>query len=174
MSAQIRREHPALEPLDSKTIKSALGASSSRDLALPDLEPVDWGVLDYFGWVHPSGHTGYVVMAVQQGLVGLKLRRMANQGGRPKTHMCSWCNHAYRGRGTAMFSAAVRGSDGRRRIGNFICQNLDCSLRMRNLASDPPTFMPETIPLTLKIYRLQQNMHAFAIRANQFSDFYGV
>ena len=63
--------------------------------------------------------------------------------GRVRT--CSWCKHVYRGGGVAMFSTQVLGSDGRRSIGNFICKNLDRSVRMRNLASDPPTYMPRPL-----------------------------
>lgn len=123
------------------------------------------GVLDYFGWIHPAGHTGYVILPLDDELYAMRLRRMINTGGRPRTHMCSWCHHVYRSRGTAMFSTAVAGTDGRRRIGNYICQNLDCSLRIRNLASDPPTYLPETIDLSRKIVRLQIAVRSFMHRA---------
>jgi len=33
-----------------------------RELAPPDGNAVDWGVLDYLGWVHPSGHVGYAIV----------------------------------------------------------------------------------------------------------------
>lgn len=69
-----------------------------------------------------------------------------------------------------MFSTQVLGSDGRRSIGNFICKNLDCSVRMRNLASDPPTYMPETIELNHKIWRLTNAVAAFMSRANLLED----
>lgn len=110
-----------------------------------------------------------MVMPVQGHLRGLKLRRMLNSGGKPRTHMCSWCHHVYRGRGTAMFSTDVEGSDGRRTIGNYICRNLDCSVRLRNLTSDPPTYLPETIQLQRKIARLQGAVTAFMARAQVLS-----
>ena len=69
-----------------------------------------------------------------------------------------------------MFSTEVAGSDGRRSIGNYICKNLDCSLRMRNLSSDPPTYMPETMALRYKIWRLQSAVTTFMARANQLAD----
>ena len=65
-----------------------------------------------------------------------------------------------------MFSAQVHGSDGRRSIGNYICKNLDCSLRIRNLASDPPTYLPETIDLDRKVTRLKIAVQSFIARAN--------
>ena len=123
-------------------------------------------MLDYFGWIHPAGHLGYAVMPVQDQVRGLVLRRLSHTSTRPRSHMCSWCHHVYRGRGTAMFSAQVLGSDGRRSIGNYICRNLDCSLRIRNLASDPPTQMPETIDLERKVTRLKIAVASFMARAN--------
>lgn len=69
-----------------------------------------------------------------------------------------------------MFSARVAGSDGRRSIGNFICRNLDCSLRIRNLASDPPTYLPETVDLQRKIVRLKISVAGFMARANLLAD----
>ena len=142
----------------------------TQDLGIPDLRHVDWGVLDYFGWIHPNGHLGYVLMPIQGDLRGLKLRRMLNTSSRPRTHMCSWCHHVYRSRGTAMFSTSVAGSDGRRRIGNYVCKNLDCSVRIRNLTSDPPTYLPETIELKHKIWRLETAVTSFMSRANLLAD----
>ena len=161
-----------MQALTSKDIRGAFAYGERRDLVIPDLSPVDWGVLDYYGWVHPSGHNGYVVMPVSGELVGIKLRRfLSSQGreGKARTHMCSWCNHVYRGGGTAMFSTPVQGSDGRRTIGNYICKNLDCSVRMRNLTSDPPTYLPETIELKRKISRLENAVTQFMGRAQLLS-----
>ena len=141
-------------------------SSKMAEIGRPELDHVDWGVLDYFGWVHPAGHSGYVVMDVQGELRGMTLRRMLNHGTKPRTHMCSWCHHVYRGHGTAMFTAKVEGSEGRRSIGNYICKNLDCSLRIRNLASDPPTYLPETLDLDQKVVRLQIAILSFMTRAN--------
>ena len=50
----------------------------TSELHLPELSHVDWGVLDYFGWIHPAGHAGYVIMPVQDALVGMRLKRMIN------------------------------------------------------------------------------------------------
>ena len=33
-----------------------------EDLVIPDLTDIPWSSLDYFGWVHPSGHLGFVVL----------------------------------------------------------------------------------------------------------------
>ena len=170
-SRRSRYTYTSMEPIEPSQLRAVFGNARAQDLGMPDLDHVDWAVLDYFGWIHPAGHQGYVVVPSlgdrQDELQGLRLRRMLATGGRPRTHMCSWCHHVYRGRGTAMFSASVSGTDGRRRIGNFICRNLDCSLRIRNLASDPPTYMPETLELDAKVTRLKLSISAFLARANQ-------
>jgi hypothetical protein len=159
-----------LEALTNKDLQDAFKRKNLGDYHIPKLEHVDWGVLDYFGWIHPTGHTGYVAMPIQKQMQGLVLKRMTNHGSRPRTHMCSWCHHVYRSRGTAMFSSVVAGSDGRRTIGNYICRNLDCSLRIRNLTSDPPTYLPETIHIDRKSIRLRIAVSAFMARANVLSD----
>lgn len=163
-------EASTLQAVTAQELKRLFPNTRMQDLGAPQLDHVDWGVLDYLGWIHPSGAIGYAVIPLADELKGLKLRRMLNTGGRPRTHMCSWCHHVYRSRGTAMFSVAVAGSDGRRRIGNYICHNLDCSIRIRNLASDPPTYLPETIELNHKIRRLQNAILTFMSRANLLAD----
>lgn len=155
-----------MEPLSEKTLRKAFAHAPQREFLLPDLAHVDWGVLDYIGWIHPIGHVGYVAMPVGGTVRGLRLRRLTNHGTRPRTHMCSWCHHVYRSRGTAMFSCTVAGSEGRRSIGNYMCRDLDCSLRIRNLTSDPPTYLPETIDLHRKVMRLQGAVARFMARAN--------
>ncbi|XOV84996.1 MAG: FBP domain-containing protein [bacterium] len=161
-----------LQPVTPQAIKQIFPGTTLQDLGTPDLTFIDWGVLDYFGWIHPTGHAGCVIAPINGELRGMQMRRMKNHSARPRTHMCSWCHHVYRSRGTAMFSTRVAGSDGRRRIGNYICQSLDCSIRIRNLASDPPTYLPETIELSHKVWRLQTNITSFMARANLLADLF--
>lgn len=153
-----------MEALSEDEIVALFTRQVRRELAVPDLTPVDWGVLDYFGWIHPSGHQGYVVYPGPDDLVGLKLNRYAPPPTKRRGRMCSWCNHMHHSNGTAMYSATVAGSNGRRIVGNVMCRNLDCSLRIRNLCSDPPSSMPETIDLTRKIQRLETSLGQFVAR----------
>lgn len=156
-----------MRPVSEEEIRE-LFSDEKETPPIPNLEYVDWGVLDYFGWIHPSGHRGYVIapLADENDLRGIVLRRVLGESGRPRMEMCGWCNHVHKRGGTAMFSVVVRGSDERRTIGNRMCRNLDCSLRIRNLASDPPTYMMETIDLKSKIHRLQNSIYRFLYRAN--------
>ena len=155
-----------MDALNAKDIRDLFRQSNGAELALPNLAPVDWGVLDYFGWIQPSASIAFVVMPVAGDLRGLRLRRAMNNRARPRTRMCSWCHHVYRSRGTALFSVYVAGSDGRRSIGNHVCRNLDCSLRIRNLVSDPPTYLPETLHIQSKVRRLETSVLQFMSRAN--------
>ena len=155
-----------MDNLQRSEIRKLFPGLLSSELGMPDLAPVDWGVLDYFGWLHPSGHKGFVVLPVNTKFYAMSLRRSVNHDAKPRTRMCSWCHHVYRSRGTALFSTTVAGSDERRFIGHHICSNLDCSLRIRNLPSDPPTYLPETLDIKKKIYRLETSVLTFMQRAN--------
>ena len=53
---------PIVEALTVSDIKSVFRQLSGAELALPDLAPIDWGILDYLGWIHPSGTTAFMVM----------------------------------------------------------------------------------------------------------------
>ena len=155
-----------MEVLDHEQIKQAF-EHEKRPPVVPNLANVDWGVLDYFGWIHPAGHQGYVVVPLANDEIrGLVLRRSIASVRKPRFEMCSWCNHVHQSSGTAMFSALVRGSDERKTVGNLMCRNLDCSLRIRNLCSDPPSYMGETIDLGDKVSRLQNSLYRFLHRSN--------
>jgi hypothetical protein len=131
---------------------------------LPEVEQVDWGVLDFFGWLHPAGHLGYVALRLDGEAVGLVLRRALPSGRSRRMHMCAWCHTLHRAGGVAMFSRWVDGSDGRRSIGLNLCSALDCSLRLRNLTGDPRLVMPETIDLQRRIFRLEQSVASYVRR----------
>ena len=163
------RYNSPVEPLNRKQLVALFVEETARDLSIPNLEMVDWAVLDYFGWISHAGNLGFVVIPLGNRLEVLKMHRSLSASRKPKTHMCSWCHHVYRGQGTALFSCNVAGSDGRRIIGHHLCRQLDCSLRIRNLASDPPSFMPETIPLSQKLSRLENSVFTFMHRTNQMS-----
>ena len=170
-SIAIQRSGEIMQPLN-RTIIQSLFRDEKQSPYIPSVENVDWGVLDYFGWIHPSGHTGYVVtpLASEDDLRCIFLRRTVARTKRRRYEMCSWCNHVHQAQGTAMFTVVVKGSDERRTFGNMICRNLDCSLRIRNLASDPPSYMNETLHLTHKIQRLQNSIYRWLYRANALYD----
>ena len=62
-----------MQSLGKSQIRQLFPDCSAADLALPGLTHVDWGVLDYFGWLHSAG-LGFVVFADSDGLKGMRLR----------------------------------------------------------------------------------------------------
>ena len=153
-------------PLSREEVLSAF--DDAEDLVLPDLTGIDWAVHDYLGWIHPAGHQGFVVLQSPNTgeLRGIRLNRAQRKAKKPRLEMCSWCHHVHRTNGTAMFTVQVRGSEGRHTLGNVMCKNLDCSLRIRNLVS-PDSIMKESLYEPAKIWRMQQSMHKWLGRANQ-------
>jgi hypothetical protein len=153
-------------PLDHEQIVAAF--DEDEDLHVPDLEDVQWPVLDYFGWVHTSGHLGFVVLqSPNDGQIrGIRMNRAKRTAKKPRMEMCSWCHHVHKANGTAMYTVSVRGSGGRHSLGNVVCKDLDCSLRIRNLVQ-PDSFMRETLYHPAKIWRMQTTMHKWLGRANQ-------
>ncbi len=139
-----------------------------EEIHCPDLRSVQWDVLDYLGWIHPSGHLGYLLILspVDGRLRGTVLHRMKRTSSRLRFEMCSWCHHVHRMEETAMFTVTVKGSDDRHFLGNVVCKDLDCSLRIRNLV-EPDSYMKETLYLEARIWRMQKTIHRWLDRANR-------
>ena len=74
-----------MQSLSKSQIRQLFPDCSAADLALPDLTHVDWGVLDYFGWLRQRWRSGFVVFADSDGLKGMRLRRSINTTSRPRT-----------------------------------------------------------------------------------------
>ena len=99
-------------------------------------------------------------------LRGIRLSRSTRSSRKRRMEMCSWCHHVHKTNGTAMFTVPVRGSEGRHTLGNIVCKNLDCSLRIRKLVQ-PDSYMRESLYQPAKIWRMQQSMHKWLGRAKQ-------
>jgi len=130
-----------------------------KKIILPSLEEIVWDQLDFLGWVHPSGHLGYVVYnSPSLGIKSLFLHRAIPKWGRG-VRMCSWCNTMRPFREVALFST-TRLYNIERSIGDYICADFGCSLYVRgkplNIAQ-----MGETISVKEKIQRLHRNIEKF-------------
>lgn len=156
-----------MEPLSEDEILAAF-EGQDQQVVLPDLESIDWEVRDYLGWIHPGGHLGYmVVISPNDGHVkGTILQRNSFNGRRPGFEMCSLCHHVHKPHGTAMFTLTRKGSGSRHYIGNIVCKNLDCSLRIRNLV-EPSSYLTETLYVEAKIWRMQIALHKWLSHANR-------
>lgn len=130
------------------------------DLPVPDLSGIDWEVLEFYGWLDPGGRRAYmVVISPEDGLVkGITLERSRFSPARGGFEMCSLCNHVHTSNGTAMFTIDRRNSERQHSIGNIVCKDLACSLRVRNLIN-PPNFLRETLYKEARIWRMQIALH---------------
>ena len=156
-----------MEPVTKNEILDAF-EEDVGELPLPDLNSINWEVLDYLGWVHPSGHVGYVLLVSPRdgNLRGTMLSRSRRHSKSLRYQMCSLCSHVHRMEETAMFTITVRGSNDRHHLGNVVCKNLDCSLRIRNLV-EPDSYMNETLYLQAKVWRMQKAIHRWLDRADR-------
>ncbi len=135
------------------------------DIWFPDLSVIEWADLDFLGWVHPSGHLGYIATRSPNDgrLCGIVLRRFERPTRRVRLDMCSLCHHVHSSGGTAMFSITELGSRGRRSISNVVCSDLACSLRVRNKLN-PSSLMQETLYIEAKVWRILQHLHRWLAR----------
>ncbi len=155
-----------MDPLTKNQIADAFDGAG--DLVVPDMARIDWSAHDYLGWVHPSGHIGYMLLVspLTGDLRGVVLGRSKRSSDALRYQMCSLCHHVHRMDETAMFTLTVKGSRGRHLLGNVACKNLDCSLRIRNLVN-PQSYMAETLYLEAKVWRMQKTLYRWLERANR-------
>lgn len=156
-----------MEPLTKDEILAAFDGQTT-DVVLPDLNQITWEVLDYFGWIHPGGHLGYMVLVspVDGSLKGTMLQRARFSARKPGFEMCSLCHHVHGPNGTAMFTISRKDSERRHSIGNIVCKDLDCSLRIRNIA-EPASYLKETLYVEAKVWRMQLALHKWLKTAHR-------
>ena len=156
-----------MDPVSEDELISSFG-DPEGDVWVPSLGDVDFESLDYLGWVHPSGHLGYMALVSPNSgaLQGVVLKRQLRKAQGVRLEMCSFCNHVHRMDGTAMFTVSVKGSGGRHRIGRVGCANLDCSLRIRNLV-EPDSLMRESLYVEARVWRMQLAVHRWLDKAQR-------
>jgi hypothetical protein len=103
-------------------------ADELRQMEMPhDFLLVDWDYLDFFAWRDPTSRKrGYVLVQVEDGVVGIVLR--ATDPGRGRSAMCNICHTMQPGNQVVLFSARRTGTAGERgdSIGTYICADLSC------------------------------------------------
>ena len=156
-----------MEPVSETEILSAFG-NQVNEIPIPDLTIVDWEALDYLGWIHPKGHLGYIILQspLDGSVRGALLQRSRLSAKHPGFELCSLCHHIHRPNGTAMFTVSYNDEGKRRSVGNIVCKDLDCSLRIRNIPK-PASCMNETLYVEAKIWRMQLALHKWLRTANR-------
>lgn len=147
-----------MRTLTREEIISSFRKKDVKNLKLPDLNIVEWENIDYLGWLHPSGHLGFMVYELDSILIGLVLDKTTP--GTKNAKMCSLCLTIHSGNGVSMFSTQVH-SKPNTKHGIYVCSNLHCSLYVRNKKDLPVNQMRETISIDDKICRLNSNLDNF-------------
>ena len=155
-----------MEPVSESEIRAAFEGQAD-EVFVPDLSQISWELLDYLGWIHPNGRVGYIVLVSPNDgtLKGTLLHRSPIAPRQPGFEMCSLCRHVHNARGTAMFTVRCKDSTRHHTVGNVVCKDLDCSLRIRN-AVKPASFLNETLYLEAKVWRMQLALHKWLKSAN--------
>ena len=154
-----------MRALDDLLIQSLF--SDETDVFLPDISETVWEDLDYFGWIHQDGRSGFIALESPNDgkLKGVKLQRQKNLKIKPRSEMCSWCHFVHKSNGTSFFSVEVKGSGGRRNLGNLLCSDLGCSSRVRTPRYSD-SLMQELTYEPSRIFRMKIAMHRWLGRAN--------
>lgn len=158
----------AMHALSEAEIQAAFTHEATDEIPLPNLHELPWEDLDFLGWIHPQGHLGYlVVISPEDGRVkGAVMRRGQFSGRKPGFEMCSLCHHVHSSYGTAMFTITRQEAGRRHFIGNVVCKDLACSLRVRNKV-EPGSHLAETLYPEAKIWRMQMALHKWLRTANR-------
>src|ERR1043165_5822508 len=98
-----------MEPLTEQEIRAAFvncTKGEAKRMHVPrDLADRPWEDLDFLGWRDPAApDRSYVVVVLDDQVVGVALRRATNSG-LPRKSMCSWCLTTHSGDGVSLMTA---------------------------------------------------------------------
>ena len=101
-----------MKPLTEHDIRASFVNSTkgeAKRMHVPrDLGERPWDDLDFLGWTDPAApDRAYLVIDVQDRLVGVALRRAA-QAGRARKTMCAWCLTTHSGDGVSLMTARTK------------------------------------------------------------------
>jgi len=148
-----------MKPLTKEKILFSFPPKERRKVKIPNLEKVDWENLDFLGWVHPSGHLGYIVYEFPNGLIrGIVLERSPVALGRG-ARMCSLCYTINTASQIRLFTYRIPGTN--ITIGNYFCADLQCSLYIRKIKEPILAQMQESLTISQKAERCKKNLEEF-------------
>jgi FBP C-terminal treble-clef zinc-finger len=154
-----------MTPLTHDDILQSFSTRQRKLVKLPPLDGVDWQACDFLGWIHPSGHLGFILAESPAGLTGLALRRSAIlRGTRPRRLLCSLCLTVHGDGGVSSFALNRAQKDSYLTKADMFCSDLRCSDYVRGRRKSEAVQMPETLSETDKIARLQANLQSYLQR----------
>lgn len=143
-----------MQTLSSDEILAAFVRSERKKVVLP-VEP-PWESLDYLGWIHRSGHLGFIVCEHDAQLKGLVLERSVVRTPGLRRFMCDLCCTLHEQGGIASFTRWNR--DRTRASSHLFCADLQCSQYVRGKRTSGCVQMTETLDLSGKVERLTANL----------------
>ena len=124
-----------MRPIDDARIRASfINASQSerKQLAVPDLDAIEWEQRDFLGWRDPKFvAVGYVVLELDGAITGLLMRQFARA---PQSRaQCSWCSDVELPNEVVLFNTKRTGDAGRRgdTVGTLVCANFECHVNAR-------------------------------------------
>lgn len=147
--------------LERSEILDAFPRAHRKLVVLPrDLDDADWPSLDFLGWVDIGTARGFMVAEHRGTIRGLAFGRDPVPAGQPRAKMCSLCKTIHGTQGVKMFTT-THPRNRELRLGDYFCDDLRCSLRVRRLIALPPNQMQETIGADEKALRLALGVESF-------------
>ena len=140
--------------LSSAEILAAFEPHERRKVVSPDDLP--WEDLDFLGWIHRSGHLGFVLYEGDTGLAGVTLERVVIRTKGARLFMCDLCCTLHEQGGLASFTRWNR--SGTRARSYMLCADLKCSLYVRGKRPTGCAQMTETLGVSEKVGRLKANL----------------
>lgn len=157
-----------MDALTAAEIRRSIVNGSRRDVSemnLPaDLDSVDWERLDYLGWRDPKAPLrGYLVVQVDDRVVGLILRSAETSASARKSAMCQLCRAPRPGDEITLFTARRAGHAGRElnTVGTYICADLTCSAQVRVPLPPTPQRPDPAVATAQAIAGLHERMGGF-------------
>lgn len=143
----------------------------AKRLPVPhDVDHVPWEHLDFLGWRDGgAADRSYLVLPVDDGLVGITMRAASRKQGFLRRSMCSLCYTVHGGAGVSLMTARKAGAEGRNgaSAGIYICSDLACPLYVRG--KKKPALdgrMDETLPMDEQVERMMKHLKTFLVRLN--------
>lgn len=157
-----------MKPLTEKEIRSAFvncTKGEAKRLSVPrDLADRPWGDLDFLGWRDPQApDRAYLVLASDEGPVGIRLRSSGAGSWQTRRSMCSLCVTVHTG-GVSLLVAPRSGKAGQQgnSVGAYMCSDLACSLYVRGKRdAGVGSRLRESLTLEQQIERTVANLAAF-------------
>jgi hypothetical protein len=135
-------------------ILAAFEPHERRRVVSPD--DLAWDDLDFLGWIHRSGHLGFLLHEGNAGLARVTLQRVVVRTKGTRLFMFDLCCTLHEQGGLASFTRWNR--SGTRARSYMLCADLKCSLYVRGKRSSGCAQMTETLGVPEKVGRLKANL----------------